>query len=90
MGYSPNHIIVYILWVILLQTLGIIWEIVEYIIDKNRIVLKYIGGCMGCVINNLEGNIIDANTKKKYNIIDRIFGIKIQINIYGIIWLLRC
>lgn len=52
-GVQPSHLIVFSILgyvfpnnFIIIQLIGIIWELIEYIIDKNRESLLYIGGCL--------------------------------------------
>jgi hypothetical protein len=66
------------------QGFGILWEVLEFILDKNPIlVIKYIGGCLKSAPpdyihkNNHPSNYtVYKNIEKPLNIIDKFFNIK--------------
>lgn len=81
-GIQINHIYTFILLgyfyqnqFITIQTLGILWELFEYYIDKNPEMLKDIGGCLDDYPYK-SPNIIRKNKQKYINPIDKFFKIK--------------
>lgn len=90
-GVQLNHFFLYILLGLLFpaffytfQGLGIIWEIVEFILDNNPIlVINYIGGCLKSAPieydhekNHPSNFIVYRNIKKPLNPIDNFLKIK--------------
>lgn len=85
-GVQVNHLYYFFIlgyffheYFFIIQIFGIVWELVEYYIDKNKKLLKNIGGCLDNKPKkkNWHSNyLIYAGKEKKYNIIDKIFGIK--------------
>lgn len=88
-GVQFNHFVLYIILGILfpsyfftLQILGILFELVEYYLDKNdNFVKKYIGGCLKFKPKNENNNELNnytvyRNIPKYLNPIDKFFKIK--------------
>tara|TARA_Y100000816_G_scaffold129365_1_gene91155 strand:- start:5019 stop:5636 length:618 start_codon:yes stop_codon:yes gene_type:complete len=86
MGIQVNHIYTFFFlgyffheYFFVIQILGILWELFEYYIDNNKKLLNNLGGCLDKKPskNNWHTKyLIYAGKEKKYNIIDRIFGIQ--------------
>jgi hypothetical protein len=90
LGIQPSHFIFFIIMGFFFSNyfytfliLGILWEIFEYYLHKDSKFLKKLGGCLELPGKTKPktrglgfGEIIYANRMKKYNAIDRFFGIK--------------
>ena len=81
-GAQLNHLTTYILLgyffpknFIILQTIGILWELIEIYLDYNEEFAKHFGGCLKITKNNNK-NIVGKNHNKYINPIDKLFGIK--------------
>ena len=87
-GVQFNHFIFFLFlgfyfpsYFILIQLLGIIWEFLEYILDKNEILaMNYFGGCLSEKNNNKLGKpyfyTVYKNIPKYQNPIDKYFEIE--------------
>ncbi len=88
-GVQLNHLVFFIIlgilfpsYFIIIQILGILFELAEYYLDKNNeYVKKYIGGCLmekpkNVKNNNLADYKVYKNIPKYLNHIDKFFGIK--------------
>ena len=87
-GVQPNHLYMFAFLgyffpnrFVVIQIMGIVWELFEYYIHKDKRILKVIGGCLDVLPNNKKlkynkENIISKNREKYYNVIDRLFNVK--------------
>jgi len=90
-GVQPNHLFLFIILGILfpsyfysIQSIGILWEFAEYILDKFPILaIKYSGGCLRYPPSDYNENnnpitnyTVYRGIEKPLNYIDKLFNVK--------------
>ena len=90
-GVQFNHFVLYVLigmafpsYFYTFQIIGVLWEIAEYILDKNpQWVVKYIGGCLKYPPphhkeedNKVWDYTVYRGIEKPLNVVDQVFQIK--------------